>query len=88
MSQPQIVTIINCNSVVGAQWGGSKVSVFDWRSPESYARLETAEAPDFAWELLRRNADYRKEYRALASRKFALSALDEFRLRWGVCFRG
>jgi Family of unknown function (DUF6499) len=36
---------------------------FDWRSPETYAKLQTAEAADFAWECLRRNSDYREEYR-------------------------
>jgi Family of unknown function (DUF6499) len=33
---------------------------FDWRSPETYAKLQTAEAADFAWEYLRRNSDYRR----------------------------
>jgi hypothetical protein len=36
---------------------------FDWRSPETYARLQTAEAADFAWECLRRNSDYREDCR-------------------------
>jgi Family of unknown function (DUF6499) len=36
---------------------------FDWRSPETYAKLQTAEAADFAWEYLRRNTDYREDYR-------------------------
>jgi hypothetical protein len=33
---------------------------FDWRSPETYAKLQTAEAADFAWEYLRRNSDTEK----------------------------
>jgi hypothetical protein len=36
---------------------------FDWRSPETYAKLQTAEAADFAWECLRRNRDDREDYR-------------------------
>jgi hypothetical protein len=36
---------------------------FDWRSPETYAKLQTAEAADFAWECLRRNGDYREDCR-------------------------
>jgi hypothetical protein len=39
------------------------MSEFDWRSPETYAKLQTAEAADFAWECLRRNSDYREDYR-------------------------
>jgi hypothetical protein len=34
----------------------------DWRSPETYAKLQTAEAADFACECLR-NSDYREDYR-------------------------
>jgi hypothetical protein len=37
---------------------------FDWRSPETYAKLQTAEAADFAWECLRRNSDCREDDRA------------------------
>lgn len=36
------------------------MSEFDWRSPEAYASLQSAEAIDFAWECLRRNLDYRR----------------------------
>jgi Family of unknown function (DUF6499) len=36
---------------------------FDGRSPETYAKLQTAEASDFAWEYLRRNSDCREDYR-------------------------
>jgi hypothetical protein len=36
---------------------------FDWRSPGSYKSLQDAEITDIAWECLRRNAGYRREYR-------------------------
>jgi hypothetical protein len=36
---------------------------FDWRSPETYARLQSTETADFAWECRRRNSDYREDYR-------------------------
>jgi hypothetical protein len=36
---------------------------FDWRSPETYAKLQTAEAADFAWEFLRRNSECREDCR-------------------------
>ena len=39
------------------------MSEFDWRSPETYAKLQTAEAADFACEYLRRNCDCREDYR-------------------------
>jgi hypothetical protein len=35
---------------------------FDWRSPETCAKLQTAEAAetaDFAWECRRRSSDYK-----------------------------
>ena len=38
---------------------------FDWRSPESYKSLQDAEITDIAWECLRRNADYRRDYEAM-----------------------
>ena len=39
------------------------MSEFDWRSPETYAKLQTAESADFAWEYLRRSYEYREDYR-------------------------
>ncbi|SFJ92729.1 DUF6499 domain-containing protein [Bradyrhizobium sp. Gha] len=34
-------------------------------SPESYQSLQDAEVTDIAWECLRRNADYRREYEVM-----------------------
>jgi hypothetical protein len=64
------------------------MSEFDWRSPEAYANLQSAEATDFAWECLRRNLDYREDYRSL-QRGGSPAALSEekFRERWGLSFR-
>jgi hypothetical protein len=42
------------------------MSAVDWRSEEDYANFEKAEAADIAWEWLRRDGDYHKDYRALA----------------------
>jgi hypothetical protein len=44
-------------------WENRTMSDPDWRSPETYAKLQTAEAPDFAWECFRRNSNCRKDYR-------------------------
>ena len=35
---------------------------FDWRAPESYKSVQDAEITDIAWEYLRRNPDYRRDY--------------------------
>jgi hypothetical protein len=36
---------------------------FDWRSPETYAKLQNAEAADLAWECRRRSSDCREDHR-------------------------
>jgi hypothetical protein len=60
---------------------------FDWRSPDSYKSLEDAEIADIAWECLRRNADYRRDYEAMIASSPDGQATAEFRRRWGICFR-
>jgi hypothetical protein len=44
-------------------WENCTMSEFDWRLPETYARLQTAEAADFAREYRRRNSESREDYR-------------------------
>jgi hypothetical protein len=56
---------------------------FDWRSPEAYSKIQNA---DLAWECLRRNPEYRKNFRALKNPLDAVPA--EFRKNWGLSFRG
>lgn len=63
------------------------MSEFDWRSSEQYKKLQTAEAADFAWECLRRNNDYRNEYRALHRSGSPVAVSGAFRNRWGLSFR-
>jgi hypothetical protein len=75
-------------SLITPSGGNSVMSEFDWRSPETYGKLQSAEMPDFAWECLRRNDDYRNEYRALESRGPPVTASNGFRSRWGLSFRG
>lgn len=60
---------------------------FDWRSPDSYRSLQDAEITDIAWECLRRNADYRREYEAMITSSPDGEVTAEFRRRWGICFR-
>lgn len=60
---------------------------FNWRSPESYKCLQEAEITDIAWECLRRNADYKREYEAMITSNLDGEVTVEFRRRWGICFR-
>lgn len=62
------------------------MSELDWRSPEAYKRMQAADAPDFAWECLRRNDDYRRECRAFLGGG-SVEVTAEFRRRWGLSFR-
>ena len=59
---------------------------FDWRSPEAYSKLQNADPTGLAWECLRRNPEYRKNYRALENPFDGAPA--EFRQKWGLSFRG
>lgn len=59
----------------------------DWRSPAAYRHTMKIPAAGFAWEYLRRNHDYRQEFRTLA-RTGGLndSDLEAFMARWGLRF--
>ena len=59
----------------------------DWRSPEAYTRIQDAEISGLAWECLRRNFNYRYDYRETASAKLENNVTAEFRRKWGLCFR-
>jgi hypothetical protein len=65
-----------------------------WRDEDDYRYLEDADRAGFAWEFLRRNADYRaaaSEQSAPASeRRGAIELLTAARsaLKWGLLFRG
>lgn len=64
------------------------MSKFDWRSADTYTELLDSDAAAFAWEYLRRNPEYRRDYAALADIA-AQGTLDSpaMRRKWGVCFR-
>lgn len=63
----------------------------DWRSAGAYEDLRSLDAPAFAWEYLRRNADFLRDRRKLerAARRGALDSTeaDAFARRWGLQFR-
>ncbi|WP_082641289.1 transcriptional regulator domain-containing protein [Bradyrhizobium yuanmingense] len=56
---------------------------FDWRSPESYKSLQDAEVTDIAWEFLRRNTDYRRDFEAMIASSSDGEVTPEFRRGWG-----
>lgn len=60
---------------------------FDWRSPESYKSLENADITAIAWECLRRNTDYQRDYEAMFASGHDPEVSPEFRRKWGLCFR-
>ncbi|WP_407151193.1 transcriptional regulator domain-containing protein [Bradyrhizobium sp. ORS 86] len=59
----------------------------DWRSESAYHGVKKAETADIAWEWLRRDREYQKDYRTPVSNKRS-SATDHFRRKWGLTFRG
>lgn len=59
----------------------------DWRSPTEYQHAERIAAAGFAWEYLRRDDDYQRDYTRVARmRKPAARTLEEFSKRWGLRF--
>ena len=63
------------------------MAAFDWRSPESYKSLQNADITNIAWECLRRNVDYQRDYQAMVAAGGGREVGAEFRRRWGLCFR-
>ncbi|XIA62372.1 transcriptional regulator domain-containing protein [Bradyrhizobium sp. TZ2] len=62
------------------------MSGFDWRSEQAYANFEKAETVDIAWEWLRRDSEYHKDYGALTIPARLNGATDDFRHKWGLSF--
>ena len=62
-----------------------------WRSPEATDYLEDAQGPGFAWEFLRRDPDYRREYHRMSLHMAGgsspeLEAALALAQRWGLKF--
>lgn len=65
----------------------------DWRSPDSIDALKDLDRAELAWEFLRRNPEYREDYRRTTQRIASgeiseEAAMAEFSRRWGLSFRG
>ncbi len=82
-----MVTIVVLQFSIVSAVGKQYMSAVDWRSEEDYANFEKAEAPDIAWEWLRRDGDYHKDYEALAIPARLNGATCDFRHKWGLSFR-
>jgi hypothetical protein len=60
----------------------------DWRSSAAYDRAREMEPTGFAWECLRRNPDYHRDYRVVIEAAPDPVSIAAFRRRWGLCFCG
>lgn len=59
----------------------------DWRSPAAYKFAKSIPAAGFAWEYLRRDDEYRREFRAITtSAESDPERLEAFVQRWGLRF--
>ena len=63
------------------------MSVVDWASEQDYVNLEKTEATDFAWECLRRDSEYERDFRNLTTAAQLGGAPYSFRDKWGLSFR-
>ena len=62
--------------------------VGDWRSRSAYDYIDDLTAPEVAWEFLRRNPDYRKDYLELSiAGQLDTDIGRAFAEKWGLCFR-
>ncbi|MES0110036.1 DUF6499 domain-containing protein [Mesorhizobium sp. M0013] len=58
-----------------------------WRSSSTYDYLDDLAAPNLAWEWLRRNADYQRDYHEVEHPDADRQRLAEMmRVRWGLRF--
>ena len=59
----------------------------DWRSAAAYAYLNNLHPAELAWEFLRRNPEYQRDYRAAAADAAdEAEFLEALLLKWGLRF--
>ncbi len=59
----------------------------DWRSPADYQHANSIPDAGFAWEYLRRDERYQREFYIMNRREVpSASALNAFSQRWGLRF--
>ncbi|MFC6446109.1 transcriptional regulator domain-containing protein [Shinella zoogloeoides] len=60
----------------------------DWRSAAEYRHTKSIPAAGFAWEYLRRDGDYHREFHAITRiREPSAEQLATFTRNWGLQFR-
>jgi len=60
----------------------------DWRSAIAVETLNRLDRSGFAWEFLRRNPRYRREYNQISKEAASEASVKEaVGQRWGLCFR-
>jgi hypothetical protein len=60
----------------------------DWRLVAHYTYLDHLSPAELAWEFLRRNPDYQRDYRTIAADTSVEADFPEsLMLRWGLAFR-
>ena len=57
----------------------------DWRSASAYAHAYEFHLREFAWEYLRRNSSYQRDYRATVRRTEG-TQVETLAVRWGLRF--
>src|SRR6266576_5660441 len=58
----------------------------DWRSAAAYQHAIVIPASGFAWEYLRRDDDYHRDFERVTRRKPPAATLEAFSQRWGLRF--
>jgi len=59
----------------------------DWRSPTAYEHADSIPAAGFAWEYLRRDDDYHRDFEQVNGRRRpSPQSLETFSQRWGLRF--
>jgi hypothetical protein len=58
----------------------------DWRSPSVYAYLDQLDPSGLAWEFLRRNPDYQRDYRTVTRNPARTELSEALQRRWGLRF--
>ncbi len=62
--------------------------VSQWRSAAAYEYFDDSSVPDLAWEGLRRNINYQREFAQLIAEGRSPGEMDTLlRARWGISFR-
>ena len=68
--------------------GDNMPSIADWRSAAAYTYLNDLTPAELAWEFLRRNPDYQREYRTTIPKDADEDGGPESSAqRWGLQFR-